>query len=167
MVICYNVCKDVYSGVMTVKISTKGRYGLRVMLDLATYSVDKHIPLREISQRQNITIKYLEQIMTPLLKAGYVTSFRGNNGGYQLACAPQDVSVGEIIRTMEGSLAPVACLEGEENTCPNRDVCQTLPVWERLDELIGDYLNNISLQDLLSDDHRSHETCPLTQGRRG
>ncbi len=152
---------------MTVKISTKGRYGLRVMLDLATYSVDKHIPLREISQRQNITIKYLEQIMTPLLKAGYVTSFRGNNGGYQLACAPEEVSVGEIIRTMEGSLAPVACLEGEENSCPNRDVCQTLPVWERLDELIGDYLNNISLQDLLSDDHRSHETCPLTQGRRG
>lgn len=152
---------------MTVKISTKGRYGLRVMLDLATYSVDKHIPLREISQRQNITIKYLEQIMTPLLKAGYVTSFRGNNGGYQLACAPEEVSVGEIIRTMEGSLAPVACLESEENSCPNRDVCQTLPVWERLDELIGDYLNNISLQDLLSDDHRSHETCPLTQGRRG
>ena len=104
---------------MTMKISTKGRYGLRVMIDLATYSVDKHIPLREISKRQNITIKYLEQIMTPLLRAGYVTSFRGNNGGYQLACAPADVSVGEIIRTMEGSLAPVACLEGEENTCPN------------------------------------------------
>ena len=98
---------------MTMKISTKGRYGLRVMIDLATYSVDKHIPLREISKRQNITIKYLEQIMTPLLRAGYVTSFRGNNGGYQLACAPADVSVGEIIRTMEGSLAPVACLEGE------------------------------------------------------
>lgn len=87
-----------------MKISTKGRYGLRVMIDLATYSVDKHIPLREISKRQNITIKYLEQIMTPLLRAGYVTSFRGNNGGYQLACAPADVSVGEIIRTMEGSL---------------------------------------------------------------
>ena len=77
-----------------MKISTKGRYGLRVMIDLATYSVDKHIPLREISKRQNITIKYLEQIMTPLLRAGYVTSFRGNNGGYQLACAPADVSVG-------------------------------------------------------------------------
>lgn len=104
--------------------------------------------------------------MTPLLKAGYVTSFRGNNGGYQLACAPEDVSVGEIIRTMEGSLAPVACLEGEENTCPNRDACQTLPVWERLDELIGNYLNSISLQDLLNDDHQAHETCPLTQGRR-
>ena len=76
------------------------------------------------------------------------------------------MSVGEIIRTMEGSLAPVACLEGEENTCPNRDVCQTLPVWERLDALIGDYLNSISLQDLLNDDHQAHETCPLTQGRR-
>ena len=149
-----------------MKISTKGRYGLRVMIDLATYSVDKHIPLREISQRQNITIKYLEQIMTPLLKAGYVTSFRGNNGGYQLACSPEDVSVGEIIRTREGSLAPVACLEGEENNCPNRDACQTLPVWEKLDELIGNYLNSISLADLLNDDHSAHETCPLTQGRR-
>lgn len=148
-----------------MKIPTKGRYGLRVMIDLATYSVDKHIPLREISQRQNITIKYLEQIMTPLLRAGYVTSFRGNNGGYQLACPPDEVSVGEIIRTMEGSLAPVACLEGEDNTCPNREICQTLPVWEKLDELIANYLNSISLADLLSDNHQAHETCPLTQGQ--
>lgn len=101
-----------------MKISTKGRYGLRVMIDLATYSLDKHIPLREISQRQNITIKYLEQIMTPLLKAGFVTSFRGNNGGYQLNCAPTDVSVGEILRVMEGSLAPVACLEGRHQFLP-------------------------------------------------
>ena len=149
-----------------MKISTKGRYGLRVMLDLATYSVDKHIPLREISGRQNITIKYLEQIMTPLLRAGYVTSFRGNNGGYQLACAPEEVSVGEILRTMEGSLAPVACLEGEENKCPHKDSCQTLPVWEKLDELIAGYLNSITLAELLTPEHHSHETCSLTQGRR-
>ncbi len=149
-----------------MKISTKGRYGLRVMIDLATYSLDKHIPLREISQRQNITVKYLEQIMTPLLKAGYVTSFRGNNGGYQLNCSPNDVSVGEILRTMEGSLAPVACLEGDENLCPNRDSCQTLPVWEKLDQLIEDYLNSIALNDLLQDESLVHETCPLTQGRR-
>lgn len=162
----YNMTKDVYSEVMTMKISTKGRYGLRVMIDLATYSVDKHIPLREISQRQNITIKYLEQIMTPLLKAGYVTSFRGNNGGYQLNCSPSDVSVGEIIRTMEGSLAPVACLETEENPCRHKDVCQTLPVWKGLDELISNYLNSITLDELLTDNRQSHETCPLTQGRR-
>lgn len=149
-----------------MKISTKGRYGLRVMIDLATYSLDKHIPLREISQRQNITIKYLEQIMTPLLKAGFVTSFRGNNGGYQLNCAPSDVSVGEILRVMEGSLAPVACLEDDTNSCPNRDTCQTLPVWEKLDCLIEDYLNSIALDDLLQDEHLVHETCPLTQGRR-
>ena len=150
-----------------MKISTKGRYGLRVMIDLATYGADKHIPLREISQRQNITIKYLEQIVTPLLRAGYVKSFRGNNGGYQLACAPEDVSVGEILRTMEGSLAPVACLEDEENTCPNSGICQTLPVWEKLDELIEGYLNSINLGDLLNDNQQSHETCALTQqGRR-
>ena len=150
-----------------MKISTKGRYGLRVMIDLATYSLDKHIPLREISQRQNITIKYLEQIMTPLLKAGFVTSFRGNNGGYQLNCAPSEISVGEILRVMEGSLAPVACLEGETNTCPNCDTCQTLPVWEKLDRMIEDYLISIALDDLLRDEaHLVHETCPLTQGRR-
>lgn len=149
-----------------MKISTKGRYGLRVMIDLATYSQEKHIPLREISQRQNITIKYLEQIMTPLLKAGYVTSFRGNNGGYQINCSASEITVGDIIKTMEGSLAPVACLEGENNNCPNKEVCQTLPVWEKLDQLIEDYLNNIVLDDLLNGENLEHETCPLTQGSR-
>ncbi|MDO4281264.1 MAG: Rrf2 family transcriptional regulator [Peptococcaceae bacterium] len=149
-----------------MKISTKGRYGLRVMIDLATYGESRHIPLREISQRQNITIKYLEQIMTPLLKGGYVNSFRGNNGGYQLKRPATEITVGEIIRTMEGSLAPVACLEGEENVCPNKHKCQTLPVWEKLDALIEDYLNNIILQDLVQDRRDVHETCPLTNGRR-
>lgn len=147
-----------------MKISTKGRYGLRVMIDLATHGGDKHIPLREISERQNITVKYLEQIMTPLLKAGFVNSFRGNSGGYQLKKSADEVTVGEIIRTMEGSLAPVACLEGEENSCPQRNECQTLPVWEKLDQLIEDYLNGIVLSDLI--DGGEHETCPLTQGGR-
>ena len=91
---------------------------------------------------------------------------RGHRGGYRLEKAPSAYTALEILAVTEGSLAPVACLEGEENTCPNRDVCQTLPVWERLDALIGDYLNSISLQDLLNDDHQAHETCPLTQGRR-
>lgn len=148
-----------------MKISTKGRYGLRVMLDLATYSQDKHIPLRVISERQNITIKYLEQIMTPLLRAGYVVSFRGNNGGYQLNIAPEELSVGDVIRTMEGSLAPVSCLEGE-NTCPNRGACQTLPVWEKLDELIAGYLDSIMLSELINESPVAHENCALTQGHR-
>lgn len=148
-----------------MKISTKGRYGLRVMLDLATYGADKHIPLRVISERQNITIKYLEQIMTPLLRAGYVVSFRGNNGGYQLNMSADKIRVGDIIRTMEGSLAPVSCLEGD-NVCPNRGACQTLPVWEKLDELIRGYLDSIMLSDLINEDHEAHENCPLTQGHR-
>jgi Rrf2 family protein len=146
-----------------MKISTKGRYGLRVMLDLATYGADQHVPLREISERQNITIKYLEQVITPLLRAGYVTSFRGNSGGYQLNCDPAKVTVGEIIRTMEGSLAPVSCLEGDENICPQADKCVTLPIWKNLETLIEDYLDSITLSAMMEGDH---ETCPLTQGTR-
>lgn len=147
-----------------MKISTKGRYGLRVMLDLATYGSERHVPLREISERQNITIKYLEQIITPLLRGNYVTSFRGNCGGYQLSCKPEEITVGEIIRTMEGSLAPVSCLEDDDNICPQADKCQTLPIWKNLETLIEEYLDSITLSDLMEG---SHETCPLTQGTRG
>lgn len=144
-----------------MKISTKGRYGLRVMIDLATHGCEKRIPLREISERQNITIKYLEQIITPLLKAEYVISYRGNSGGYQLNKPAESITVGEIIRTMEGSLAPVTCLEGDINRCPQKDTCQTLPVWENLERLIEDYLDGITLSDLMQG---KHETCSLTHG---
>lgn len=143
-----------------MRISTKGRYGLRVMIDLATHSQEKRVPLREISDRQNITVKYLEQIMTPLLRDGYIESHRGNCGGYSMKVLPTDVSVGDILRTMEGSLSPVVCLEADNNDCPRKETCQTLPLWENLDVMINNYLNSITLQQLLQGDH---EACNLTK----
>ncbi len=142
-----------------MKISTKGRYGLRVMLDLARHGREQRVPLREISRRQNITLKYLEQIITPLVRAGYIKSYRGNLGGYMLCVEPESVTLGDILRTMEGSLAPVACLEDEENTCPRQDECETLIIWRDFSHLVDDYFNGITLADLVNG---NHETCNLT-----
>ena len=132
-------------------ISTRGRYALRVMLELAQDSGDGYMPLPLIAQRQGISEKYLESIISVLAKAGLVEGQRGKGGGYRLSRAPKDCSVGEILRLTEGSLAPVACLEGETNTCPRADGCLSLPVWHRLDTLINDYLNSVSLADLLAE----------------
>ena len=100
-----------------MKISTKGRYALRIMIDLAQHDEGEAIPLKEISERQGITLKYMEQIMPLLTRAGYVRSFRGNNGGYLLSKEPSDYTVGDILRTTEGPLAPIACLEDTPNRC--------------------------------------------------
>ena len=109
-----------------MKISTKGRYALRIMADLAIHDNGKYIRLKEISERQAITLKYLEQIMSLLTKAGYVKSYRGNSGGYMLARKPEEYTVGEILRTTEGSLSPIACLEDTPNRCPRNEECTTL-----------------------------------------
>lgn len=142
-----------------MRISTKGRYGLRVMIDLATHSHDRFVPLREISERQHITVKYLEQIILPLSRADLVTSHRGYCGGYQLKKKAEDISVGEILEIMEGSLAPVACLEEDENPCERKETCPTLAMWEELDDHIHRYLFGIALSDLLIG---SDEACSLT-----
>ena len=130
-------------------ISTRGRYALRIMLELAQYDRGKYIPLPLIAERQEISEKYLESIISVLGKAGLVEGLRGKGGGYRLSRELKDYSVGEILRLSEGSLAPVACLDGEVNRCPRAEKCQTLPVWEKLDELINGYLDSISLADLL------------------
>ena len=130
-------------------ISTRGRYALRIMLELAQYDRGKYIPLPLIAERQEISEKYLESIISVLGKAGLVEGLRGKGGGYRLSRELKDYSVGEILRRSEGSLAPVACLDGEVNRCPRAEKCQTLPVWEKLDELINGYLDSISLADLL------------------
>lgn len=109
-----------------MKISTKGRYALRLMVDLAQCKQGKNVALKEVAARQGISLKYLEQIITVLTKAGYVLSARGSNGGYRLAHEPEYYTVGMILRLTEGSLAPVACLEGNENTCDRREQCSTL-----------------------------------------
>lgn len=137
-----------------MKISTKGRYALRLMVDLAANDNGEYISLKVISQRQNISNKYLEQIITILSKAGFVKSVRGSNGGYKLAKSPKDYTVGMIIRLTEGSLAPVACLEGEENDCERNESCVTLSVWKKLHDAINDVVDSITLEDLVNEQKR-------------
>ncbi|MBQ2800194.1 MAG: Rrf2 family transcriptional regulator [Lachnospiraceae bacterium] len=132
-----------------MKISTKGRYALRMMLELAKNQENKPVPIKEVSAKQNISDKYLEQIIAVLNKAGYVKSVRGPQGGYKLMKSPKDYTVGMILRLTEGSLAPVECLEFEENTCPRKDQCVTLKVWEKIDQAVKDVVDNITLEDLL------------------
>ena len=132
-----------------MKISTKGRYALRMLLDLALHRNEGFIALKDIAERQGISKKYLEQIVTLLNKSEFLQVNRGFQGGYRLRKAPEDYSVGEILRATEGSLAPVACLENKPNRCPRCGECATLPVWEGLEKVICDYLDGITLKDIL------------------
>ncbi len=130
-------------------VSTKGRYALRVMIDLAEQHKDERVPLKEIAERQGISQKYIEAIMTLLSKNGFVDAVHGKGGGYQLNKAPEEYKVGDILRLTEGSLSPVACLEKGAEECPRKDVCRTLPLWTKLDELVEGYLDSVSLADLM------------------
>jgi Rrf2 family protein len=132
-----------------MKISTKGRYALRVMVDLALHDAGEFIPLKNVSSRQEITVKYLEQIIPLLSKMGYLKSSRGKDGGYRLARHPKDYRVGDILRAVEGDLSPVACMEDDPNRCPRSGWCPTLPMWEGLNKVINDYLDGITLDDLV------------------
>ena len=133
-----------------MKISTKGRYALRTRLDLAVHEKGGLTPLREISTRQGITIKYLEQVMNLLNKAGFVRSVRGAGGGYRLAKEPSQYTIGDILRVAEGSLAPVSCLEDEVNLCPRNADCMTVDFWEGLADAINNYVDSFTLEDLLN-----------------
>lgn len=130
-------------------ISTKGRYALRVMIDLARQEKNEYISLKAISERQQISMKYLEAIVAVLNKAGFLQSLRGKDGGYRLAKEPAQYTIGAILKLTEGSLAPVACLEGCDNVCQSSDGCITLPLWQKLDGIIDNYLESITLEDLL------------------
>ena len=130
-------------------ISTKGRYALRVMLDLAQQDPTEYISIKSIAQRQNISAKYLESIITILNKAGFVHSLRGKGGGHRLAKQPDKYTVASILKLTEGSLSPVSCLESEPNTCPKANDCITLPMWKKLYNMIDDYFEGITLQDLI------------------
>ena len=131
-----------------MKISTRGRYAIRVMLDLAEHNTGEYIPLMDIAKRQEISEKYLEAIVAALSKNGFVRAQRGKGGGYKLIKAPADYSIGSILKVTEGSLAPVACLEGEVNTCERVDTCKTLKMWKDFHKLVQDYFDKISFQDL-------------------
>ena len=130
-------------------ISTKGRYALRLMLDLAINGNGECISLKSVGERQEISIKYLEQIVNALNRAGFVKSVRGPMGGYKLVKKPEEYTVGMILRAIEGSLAPVACLETEVNECPRKEKCVTLSVWEELNDAINGVVDNITLKDLV------------------
>lgn len=132
-----------------MKISTKGRYALRLMLDLAMNEKEEPIRVKDIAGRQEISDKYLEQIISVLTKAGYVKSMRGPQGGYRLVKAPGEYTVGSILRLTEGNLSPVACLDDEVNLCERKDECMTLPLWEKLDEAIKSVIDHVTLQDLI------------------
>lgn len=132
-----------------MRISTKGRYALRIMLDLAQNDDLGPVALREISERQNITPKYMESIMSMLLRDKLVQSLRGKAGGYQLTRKPEEYPIYEILSCAEGGLAPVHCLAMEENECPIRQTCLTIPVWEGLHQVIKDYLSGITLKTLI------------------
>lgn len=132
-----------------MKISTKGRYALRMLADLAIHCENGFISLKDIAERQNISKKYLEQIVPMLTKAGILRTNRGNKGGYMLSGAPAEYTVGDILRATEGSLAPVACLEFEPNECPRVGECFTLYIWEGLYKTVTEYLDGITLQDIV------------------
>ena len=132
-----------------MKISTKGRYALRLMMDLAMNNTGEPVRIKDIAARQEISDKYLEQIISTLNKAGYVKSIRGPQGGYRLTKAPEQYTVGMILRLTEGSLAPVSCLEDEVNTCPRQDGCATLRLWQMLNTAISDIVDKVTLADIV------------------
>ncbi|MCH1984391.1 Rrf2 family transcriptional regulator [Ruminococcus sp. OA3] len=132
-----------------MKISTKGRYALRLMLDLALHQGEGPVRIKDVGQRQEISTKYLEQIISILVRAGYVKSLRGAQGGYQLVRRPEEYSVGAILRQTEGSLCPVACLEDEQNQCPRQGECVTLRIWNELDAAIKSVVDKYTLADLM------------------
>lgn len=130
-------------------VSTKGRYALRVMIDLAEHQSDGYIPLKDTAERQEISEKYLEGIVKLLVRNQLLTGLRGKGGGYRLTKSPQQYTVGSILRVTELSLAPVTCLSSWQDTCPRKASCKTLPMWEGLDKVINDYLDSITLADLM------------------
>lgn len=135
-----------------MKISTRGRYAIRVLLDLAEHNNGEYIPLMDIAKRQEISEKYLESIVSVLSKNKFVTALRGKGGGYRLARDPGQYTIGSILRLTEGSLAPVACLEDTPNQCARAASCKTLKMWEGCYKVINEYFDGITLLDLLGHD---------------
>ena len=130
-------------------ISTRGRYALRVMIDLSQQDPDSYTPLKEIAARQEISEKYLENILKSLVTQGFILGLRGKGGGYRLTKAPEDYTLGEILRLTEGSLAPVACTDDGEHDCPRKGICPSHPVWQKLDNMINEFFDGITLADLI------------------
>ena len=142
-----------------MKFSTKSRYALRLMAELARYAPGTTVSLKEISERQNLSLKYLEQIVNPLARMGLVKSERGSQGGYRLTKTPADYTAGEILRAIEGSVAPIPCLGSETNECPMSEQCFTLPFWSGLDDVINQYIDSVTLEQLAQSLPSANEGC--------
>ena len=136
-------------------VSTKGRYALRVMIDLAEHQTERYVPLKEVAARQEISEKYLENILKVLVQNGFLEGLRGKGGGYRLTRAPEDYTVGAVLKLTEGTLAPVACMDCDSG-CTRVHACMTRPMWQELDRLIDDFLESRTLADLLTED-KKHE----------
>ena len=134
-----------------MKVSSRGRYALRIMIDLALNDNGKFISLKDIAERNGISMKYSEQIVSLLNKAGLLQTARGNNGGYKLNRKPERYVVGDILRASEGDLAPIGCLEEDAEACDKKDKCQTLEFWEGLDKAINDYVDSKTLADFIKE----------------
>ncbi|MBE6311808.1 MAG: RrF2 family transcriptional regulator [Bacteroidales bacterium] len=130
-------------------ISTRGRYAIRVIVDLAEQCSSKYVRLKDLSERQGVSIKYLENIMALLSKHGMVDAVHGKGGGYKLTKDPSEYKVGDFLRLTEGTLAPVSCLECGGPDCPKKTNCRTLPMWKKLDKMINDYFDSITIADLM------------------
>ncbi len=141
-------------------VSTKGRYALRVMVDLAEHRDEGRIPLRQIAVRQDISEKYLENILSTLVRHGMLSGLRGKGGGYCLTREPEEFTLGEILRLTEGSLSPVSCLNGSHNTCERAATCRTVRVWAELDRMIEEYLDGVTIADLMCEDVLAKDKGP-------
>ena len=134
-------------------VSTRGRYALRVIIDLAENAADGYVPMREVAERQGLSLKYLERILPLLVSEHLVEGVHGKGGGYRLSKEPSRISVGEVLRITEGDIAPVACLESNAVKCEHINDCRTLPVWKGLNDRINEYLDSVSIADLMKDIH--------------
>ena len=142
-----------------MKVSTKGRYAIRMLVDLAMHGGENYVALKDIAQRQNISKKYLEQIVSLLNKSGILKANRGFQGGYKLSKAPDQYTVGMILRITEGSLAPVSCLEQTPNRCERSATCPALSVWQGLNDVINNYLDSITLRDIIDRQTDGYNFC--------
>ena len=138
-----------------MKFSTKSRYALRLMAELARYAPGSTVSLKEISERQQLSLKYLEQIVTPLARVGLVKSERGSQGGYRLSRPAAQITAGDILRAVEGEIVPVPCLATSAESCPHRSQCETLGFWEGLNQVINQYIDSATLEKL-SSEYLSH-----------
>ena len=143
-------------------ISTKGRYATRMLLDIATHQGDGYVPMKDVAQRQQISKKYMETFTAHLSSAGILSIKRGKEGGYRLLAAPEEITMLDILKSVEDSLHAVACLECKPNRCPRAPHCMSLPAWEGLDRVVQEYLSSVTLAQLIAQ-AKPQPDCPTEQ----